>query len=97
MPAGSRWVNSIDPVGYLLRALFALHLRCDGGAAAGCVTIDYPTPRGVVPQDRSALVATLYDVQYDALWANVGWLALFVPALFVLNALSLRFFRHIVR
>lgn len=97
VPEGVRWVNSIDPVGYLIRALFALHLRCDGGAAAGCVTIDYPTAQGLVPRDRSDLVATLYDVQYDAMWTNVGWLALFVPALFVLNALSLRFFRHIVR
>jgi len=97
VPAGVRWVNSIDPVGYLIRALFALHLRCDGGAAAGCVTINYPTAQGLVPRDRSDLVASLYDVQYDAMWTNVGWLALFVPTLFVLNALSLRFFRHIVR
>lgn len=56
-PAGSRWVNTVDPVGYLLRVVLPLHIHCEGGKAAGCPVILYPTPAGVIPVDRSALSA----------------------------------------
>jgi hypothetical protein len=41
----------------------------------------FPDPsRGIVRLDRSTLVNFLYDLSYDSVWANVGYLALFVAA-----------------
>jgi hypothetical protein len=96
MPAGARWVNTIDPVGYLLRAIYPLHIHCEGGASAGCPAILYPTAAGVILIDRSTLMNTLYDVYFDQIWTNIGWLAVFVPVFFLLNAVALKFVRHIV-
>jgi hypothetical protein len=98
MPVGARWVNTIDPVGYLLRAVLPLHIHCEGGtSSAGCTRIAYPTPAGIRRLDLDVLMDSLYDVRYADVWPNLGWLALFVPAFFVLNALALRYVRHIVR
>ena len=81
----------------MLRVVLPLHIHCEGGAAAGCPTVAYPTPQGVVQVDRSALMNSLYDVYYVDVWINMLWLALFVPGFFLANALAMRFIRHIVR
>lgn len=52
--------------------------------------------RDLTPTPPSA-VNKLYEVYYSDVWANMGWLALFVPCFFAANALALRFVRHIVR
>lgn len=97
-PAGSGWINTIDPIGYSLRVLLPLHIHCEGGAAAGCPKIPYPDPvRGLVPIDRSVLMNRLYEVYYSDIWPNMGWLAIFVGVFMVTYGLALRFVRHIVR
>ena len=98
MPPGARWINTIDPLGYALKALLPLHLTCDGGAAAGCPTILYPIPGvGQVAVDRTALVDELYDVSSSRLWQSVAAMAVFAAALLATTALSMGLVRHITR
>ena len=87
MPPGSRWVNTIDPIGYAFKALIPLHFYCTG---TGC-----PNLAGVI--DRWAFVKETYELSFEGVWPSVGYLALFVLGFQVLHFLAQRRFRHISR
>lgn len=98
MPAGARWINTVDPLAYALNALLPLHLTCNGGPEAGCPTISYPLPDGGVSSiDRTKLVDDLYDVSYSRLWSSIAILSSFAGVLLVTTALSMAYVRHITR
>ena len=75
-----------------------LHFNCEGGLAAGCPTVQYPDPvKGIITVDRSTLVNSLYELEYSQVWANIGYLAIFVGFFQILNVLATTYVRHIVR
>lgn len=47
--------------------------------------------------DRRELVDSLYEINITQVWANVGYLAIFVGVFQVLNILATSYIRHIVR
>ena len=87
MPPGSRWVNTIDPIGYAFKALIPLHFYCTG---EGC-----PTLGGGL--DRWAFVKDTYELSWEQVWPSIGWLALFILGFQILHVLAQRNLRHISR
>ena len=91
-------LNTIDPIAYAFRALIPLHFHCEGGVAAGCPTLLAPNDSQVLTlYDRSTFVESTYEVSHSAIWACIGYTALFIVAFQALNILSTYRVRHISR
>lgn len=93
MPPGSKWINTIDPIGYAFRALIPLHFDCQGGTAAGCPTITVFE----VSVDRSDFVSSTYEVAVSQIWPSIGYMAIFIAVFQALNVFSTYRVRHLSR
>jgi ABC-type multidrug transport system ATPase subunit/ABC-type multidrug transport system permease subunit len=101
MPAGARWVASIDPVYYTFQALIPIHFWCDASVpGVHCPTIPVPSVTsagGVASMDRYKYVTKTYDMTYDAHWTNFGYIWIFFVVLQVGTMLNIKYRRYIVR
>jgi hypothetical protein len=99
MFAGAQWFCYIDPIVYTFRALIPQQFQCNSGT---CTKIIIPRllPSGAfapILVDRYQYVSTKYEVYTEAMWASLGYLALFILAFQVMAFFSLRYVRHISR
>ena len=92
MPAGARWVNTVDPIGYAFRALMPLHFYCTG---ASCPAI--PVAPNMPGIDRWQFVKDQYDLSYDDVWPCIGYLSLFIAAFQMFNLGAQSLIKHQTR
>jgi hypothetical protein len=92
MPAGARWVNTVDPIAYAFRALIPIHFYCTGD---GCTKIGGPKPEDQI--DRWVLVKGDYDISYEDVWPCIGYLSIFIAAFQVFNIAAQAFIKHQTR
>ena len=97
MPPGSKWINTIDPIAYVFRALIPLHFTCTGGVAAGCPRITVVDANGLREWDRSEFVDSAYELSASQIWPCIGYTAIFVAAFQVMNLIATYRIRHLSR
>jgi ABC-type multidrug transport system ATPase subunit/ABC-type multidrug transport system permease subunit len=94
MVPGAAWFSVIDPITHAFSAIIPPHFYCQG---ASCPQVTSITSAGNSTQTTYNYVSTKYEVYEGSIWAQEGYLSIFIIVFAGIGAVATRYLRHINR